>query len=55
MRYRRSQLKLIKKTPNIPGELGVAKRRIRLEIYNLKEGNVALISLQRFSFSEHSN
>ena len=39
------------------GKIGVAKRRMRLymlEIYRLKEGNIALISLRRFSFSEHS-
>ena len=40
------------------GKIGVAKKRMRLdmqEIYRLKEGNIALISLRRFSFLEHSN
>ena len=53
-----SYLKLIKhKLQVFQGKIGVAKRRMRLdvlEIYRLKEGNIALISLRRFSFSEHS-
>ena len=41
---------------NISGETGTScKEEDVIEIYNLKEGKIVLISLRRFSFSEYSN